>query len=467
MRFPRPALFVALLALSVISSALKVDMPVGVGSSCISLSYIVDFTALLLLGPQPTMLIAMASAWAQCTFRMKERNPPHRTLFSMACLVLTVLRRGRAYYVARWHVRGTGTTPLQPLLGAVMTYFLVNSVTVATAFALASRRDRSSASGTTTSCGASRATWSADWRPALTVELIQRAGHWQTPLAFIPLCLTYRTYEIYLGRIADEQRRVAEWSQLHRESTEVLARAIQAKDGAWDQSRRAGAVLRGERWRAALQLSELDTQAVETAALLHDIGKLAVPEHILSKPGPLTADERKKMQIHAQVGAEIVERGPVPVPGRATDPQPSRALGRYRISDGPERRADSDRRASPGGGRLLRCGDVRSAVSARGVAGGGARGSSSRTPATAFDPAIVEAFRGACLPLLSRRRTSRSRARGIRSSGTPSDRTRSMPVGGTDRCRCLRGDRARQPGELHALRDRAGDGPEHEPVQRR
>ena len=50
-QFPRPALFVALLALSVISSALKVDMPVGVGSSCISLSYAVDFTALLLLGP--------------------------------------------------------------------------------------------------------------------------------------------------------------------------------------------------------------------------------------------------------------------------------------------------------------------------------------------------------------------------------------------------------------------------------
>ena len=80
--FPRPALFVVLLALSVSSSALKVDMPTGFDRSCISLSYIVDFTALLLLGPQQTVLIAMASAWSQCTFRMKERNPPHRTIFS-------------------------------------------------------------------------------------------------------------------------------------------------------------------------------------------------------------------------------------------------------------------------------------------------------------------------------------------------------------------------------------------------
>ena len=98
-RFPRPGLFASLLALSVISSALKVDMPVGVGSSCISLSYVVDFTALLLLGPEPTMLIAMASGWCQCTYRMKERNPTYKTVFSMACLALTVAAAGSAY---RW-----------------------------------------------------------------------------------------------------------------------------------------------------------------------------------------------------------------------------------------------------------------------------------------------------------------------------------------------------------------------------
>ena len=84
LQFSRPGLFAALLVLSVISSALKVDMPLGVGSSCISLSYAVDFTALLLLGPAPTMLIAITSAWSQCTFRMKERNPAYKTLFSMA-----------------------------------------------------------------------------------------------------------------------------------------------------------------------------------------------------------------------------------------------------------------------------------------------------------------------------------------------------------------------------------------------
>ena len=147
----------------------------------------------------------------------------------------------------------------------------------------------------------------------LAVELIQRTGHWQTPLAFLPLVLTYRTYKIYLSKISEEQRRVAESSQLHRESTEVLARAIQAKDGA------GASHLDRVRYYASMvarrmQLPELDIQAIETAALLHDIGKLAVPEHILSKPGPLTAEERRKMQIHAQVGADIVNAVSFPRP---------------------------------------------------------------------------------------------------------------------------------------------------------
>ena len=68
------------------------------------------------------------------------------------------------------------------------------------------------------------------------------------------------------------------------------------------------------RWRAGSSCLISIRQAVEIAALLHDIGKLAVPEHILSKPGPLTPDERKKMQMHAQIGAEIVSAVPFPCP---------------------------------------------------------------------------------------------------------------------------------------------------------
>ena len=99
LQFPHPSLFAGLFALSVISSALKVDLPVGVGSSCISLSYAVAFTSVLLLGPAPTVFIATASAWSQCTFRMKQRNPAYKTIFSMACLAVTVAATARVYTV--------------------------------------------------------------------------------------------------------------------------------------------------------------------------------------------------------------------------------------------------------------------------------------------------------------------------------------------------------------------------------
>ena len=64
-----------------------------------SVSYAVDFASLLLLGPNETMIVAAASAYSQCTFRIKERNPLHRTLFSMACLVITVQAAGAAYHL--------------------------------------------------------------------------------------------------------------------------------------------------------------------------------------------------------------------------------------------------------------------------------------------------------------------------------------------------------------------------------
>ncbi len=63
-----------------------------------------------------------------------------------------------------------------------------------------------------------------------------------------------------------------------------------------------------------LGLSESELEALRAAAVLHDIGKLAVPEHIISKPGKLTREEFEKMKIHPVVGAEILERVRFPYP---------------------------------------------------------------------------------------------------------------------------------------------------------
>ncbi|HEY1304143.1 MAG TPA: HD domain-containing phosphohydrolase [Vicinamibacterales bacterium] len=312
LEFSRPGLFAALLTLSMVSAALKVDMPLGVGSPYVSLSFAVDFTALLLLGPAPTMLIALTSGWSQRTFRTQERNPLLMTVFGMATLAASVAAAGFTYTRLGGTYGTLPASPLQPLMAAAMIYFLVNSFAAAGAFALSEGR------------GMLRV-WHDNFLWAvssyvvgtiaagLAVDVFNGARPWYTALALLPVGLTYRTYRIYLKRIAEEQKRVADLAPLHRESTEVLARAIQAKDEGGSRH-----VERVQYYAAALarslELSDLDRQNVEIAALLHDIGKLAVPEHILSKPGPLTLEERKTMQLHAQIGAEIVSAVPFPCP---------------------------------------------------------------------------------------------------------------------------------------------------------
>src|SRR5438067_7414759 len=92
-----PGIFIGLLLCSSLASALKVNLPLASGGSTMSVSYAVDFASLLLLGANETMLVAAVSAWAQCTVRTQVRSTPHRTVFSMASLVLTVKAAGLAY----------------------------------------------------------------------------------------------------------------------------------------------------------------------------------------------------------------------------------------------------------------------------------------------------------------------------------------------------------------------------------
>src|SRR5712691_9468183 len=311
--FRQPGLFAALLLLSSMSAGLKVHLPLTKSGSTMSVSYAVDFASLLLLGPHETMLVAAGSAFSQCHLKSKERNPIHRTLFSVASLVITVQVAGLAFAL----LGGTGSTmPLahlaRPLVGAATAYFLLNTGLIATAIALSTR------SPIITTWN-NNFLWSAPsyfvgaGTAALAASFVAHAGYWVAPLTFAPLYLTYRTYKVYMGRIQDQQRHVAQVSDLHLATIEALARAIDAKDQTAQMHIRRVQVYAAGLARAS-GLSEHEIQGVKTAALLHDIGKLAVPEHILAKPGPLTFEELQKMRIHPQVGAEILATVPFPYP---------------------------------------------------------------------------------------------------------------------------------------------------------
>ena len=139
--FSHLGVFLLLLVLSSVTSVFKVTLPLARSGSTMSVSYAVDFASLLLLGPNETMIVAAVSAWSQCTFRIKERNPIYRTLFSMACLVVTVQAAGRVYI---WLGGVPGQfdpwTLAKPLVGAATTYFVINTAMIATAIALSTRQ---------------------------------------------------------------------------------------------------------------------------------------------------------------------------------------------------------------------------------------------------------------------------------------------------------------------------------------
>jgi len=312
--FQQPLLFVALLAMSSATAALKVHLPLTTSGSTMSVSYAVDFASLLLLGPHETMLVAAGSAFSQCTLNRKEgqRNPLYRTLFSAASLVITVHVAGLAFHLFGGTPSHTPLTVARPLVAAATVYFLLNTGLVATAIALSTR------SGLV-STWHNNFLWSAPsyfvgaGTAAVAAWFVEHAGFWVAPFTFAPMYLTYRTYKVYMGRIEDEQRHVQQTSDLHLATIEALARAIDAKDQTTQMHIRR-VQLYATCLAKAAGLSESEIQGVKTAALLHDIGKLAVPEHILSKPGPLTQEEFQKIRIHPQVGAEIIAAVPFPYP---------------------------------------------------------------------------------------------------------------------------------------------------------
>jgi diguanylate cyclase (GGDEF)-like protein/putative nucleotidyltransferase with HDIG domain len=307
------AWFFGLMIVSSICATFKVRLPLTGGGSTMSLSYAVDFVSLLLLGPDLACVAGALSTWSQTTFRVRRRNPPHQVLFSMAAVVLATAAAGTAYQLFG------GAPDARPLAfavavaGAAGAYFMVTTTLVA--FAVAWSRGASPLG-----------VWHADflWTApgyvvgaAAAAAFVAALGHVSALVLLlavaVPALLTYRSYHVYFERLADEQRQVREVSDLHLATVEALAAAIDAKDNAFTQHVRRVERLAG-RLAQQLGMSEGEIRGVKTAALLHDIGKLAVPEYILSKPGPLTAEEFARVQAHPRVGAEIISNVPFPYP---------------------------------------------------------------------------------------------------------------------------------------------------------
>jgi PAS domain S-box-containing protein len=185
--------FLFLVLISSLTAAFKVHFPIAGGSN-MSVSYVVDIASLILRGPHATMIVGAASGWSQSTLNTREGNPVHRTLFNMACLVLTVQAAGQVFQ----RLGGTATadlgTMVVPAAGMALTYFFANTVPIAIAIALTTNQsvwkvwktDFASSAGNYF-LGAAAA--------VVVAAVIESAGIGLTLLlAAAPLYLTYKVY---------------------------------------------------------------------------------------------------------------------------------------------------------------------------------------------------------------------------------------------------------------------------------
>jgi len=125
--------------------------------------------------------------------------------------------------------------------------------------------------------------------------------------AFIALPLLFTLDRGYRTWTASLAERKEEFAQLHRNTLDTLALAIDARDQTTHMHLRRVQISALAVGRE-LNLSEPELEALNISAMLHDIGKLGIPDHILLKPGSLTAPEWEKMKTHALIGADMLKR---------------------------------------------------------------------------------------------------------------------------------------------------------------
>ena len=142
---------------------------------------------------------------------------------------------------------------------------------------------------------------------AMLVMLLARFSTLETLILIVPLpVILYVTFRHAVGRATDQIDHLAKVNRVYVGAIEALAHAVDAKDEVTHDHTRRVQDRAVQLARALGVEDEGEIQAIKAASLLHDVGKLAIPEHILNKPGRLTPAEYDIMKRHAPIGADIL-----------------------------------------------------------------------------------------------------------------------------------------------------------------
>jgi putative nucleotidyltransferase with HDIG domain len=289
----------------------------------LSVSETFVFASSILFGPSAGTLTVVLDAAVISFWSFRKGQRFYKVVFNICALPLTIWLAAHLFFAIGDFgplFRSSDNIKLHrlivPLLLCTVAYFLLSSWIITIAIALERRlkpfpiwRDNFAWISLNYFGGASVAALIVSYTNDLNQTFV---------ILFIPilplLAILYATYSRRTGRVLDANRHLIELNTLYVSTIETLAMAIDAKDQVTH-----GHIRRVQTYAVGLarHLGVTDTaliQAIEAAALLHDMGKLAVPEYILNKPGPLTPAEFDRMKLHASIGADILSSINFPYP---------------------------------------------------------------------------------------------------------------------------------------------------------
>lgn len=283
----------------------------------ISVSDAFVFAAVLLFGTHvATVIVAVDSLVATLLMRREHRSV-FRFLYNLAVASLSIWTASTVFY---WFVgsmpipgRLVLTELLGPLFVLASLYFLVNSLLIAVVISFEERAP------------IARLWWKHfPWfslnyfggvsAAALLVSYTRDVDIGAISIILPLLAISYLTYRTSLGRLQDAQQHVEQLNEMYMSTIETLAMAVDAKDQITHGHIRRVQVYAVELAKRLGVKNDNQLKAIEAAALLHDMGKLAIPEHILNKPGKLTPAEFDKMKRHADIGADLLSSIKFPYP---------------------------------------------------------------------------------------------------------------------------------------------------------
>ena len=237
---------------------------------------------------------------------------PHRVVFNVASTVTCAWIYSNVYAFLNPTLNKQVSEILLPIVALTITFFLLNSISTATAISLATGQSVVKFwSQNYLSLGVE---FSVSAVSAGIIVTLYSLNPW-VPLAAAPLIgVVWGWNKLNKAKAMEAERHLKEQEQLYFRTVESLALAVDAKDQTtYGHIRRVRAYAMGLAKLCGIR-DPSQLMAIETGSLLHDIGKLAIDDYILNKPGRLTKQEFEKMKIHSEAGDEILKQVQFPFP---------------------------------------------------------------------------------------------------------------------------------------------------------